>query len=236
MYNKGSTRNPPTWKTGARLSLIAYTMADNLATRVTRSLAAMMLILFLPENYGLNMMTSSNGNNFRVTGPLCGEFIGPGKFPAQRPVTRSFDVFFDLRLNKRLSKQPWGWWFETPSWSLWRRWYGPWTDRTQVGKIDTSNVIMIYKMKKYRYGLLVIKSLIGQLNTYNPIYCKNITKITDYVLDILWSEYDFKAIMYPAHGMDYILCSISGDKPQLIALTSQWVRSRLKSPVSPLFT
>ena len=39
----------------------------------------------------------------------------------QRPVTRSFDVFFDLRLNKRLSKQPWGWWFETPPWSLWRQ-------------------------------------------------------------------------------------------------------------------
>ena len=62
------------------------------------------------------MMTSSNGNIFRVTGPLCGEFIGPGEFPTQRPVTRSFDVFFDLRL----SKQPWGWWFETPSWPLWR--------------------------------------------------------------------------------------------------------------------
>ena len=41
--------------------------------------------------------------------------------PTQRPVTRCFDVFFDLRLNKRLSKQPWGWWFETPSWSLWRQ-------------------------------------------------------------------------------------------------------------------
>ena len=66
------------------------------------------------------MMTSSNGNSFRVTGPLCGEFTGPGEFPTQRPVTRSFDVFFDLRLNKRLSKQPWCWWFETPSWSLWR--------------------------------------------------------------------------------------------------------------------
>ena len=38
-----------------------------------------------------------------------------GDFPAQRPVTRSFDVFFDLRLNKRLSKQRWGWWFETQS-------------------------------------------------------------------------------------------------------------------------
>ena len=52
------------------------------------------------------MMTSSNGNIFRVTGPLCGEFTGPGEFPTQRPVTWSFDVFFDLRLNKRLSKQP----------------------------------------------------------------------------------------------------------------------------------
>ena len=35
-----------------------------------------------------------------------------GEFPAQRPVRRSLDVFFDLRLNKRLSKQSWGWWFE----------------------------------------------------------------------------------------------------------------------------
>ena len=38
----------------------------------------------------------------------------------QRPVTRSFDVFFDLHLNKRLSEQSWGWWFETLSCSLWR--------------------------------------------------------------------------------------------------------------------
>ena len=36
-----------------------------------------------------------------------------GGFPSQRPVTWSFDVFFDLRLNIRLSKQSWGWWFET---------------------------------------------------------------------------------------------------------------------------
>ena len=43
-----------------------------------------------------------------------------GEFPAQRPVTRSFDVFFDLHLNKRLSKQSWNWWFEMPSRPLWR--------------------------------------------------------------------------------------------------------------------
>ena len=42
------------------------------------------------------------------------------EFPVQRPATRSFDVFFDLHLHKRLSKQSWGWWFEMPSLSLWR--------------------------------------------------------------------------------------------------------------------
>ena len=61
-----------------------------------------------------SMMTSSNGNIFRVTGHLCGEFTG------HRWMTRSFDVFFDLRLNKRLNKQSWGCWFETPSPPLWR--------------------------------------------------------------------------------------------------------------------
>ena len=43
-----------------------------------------------------------------------------GEFSAKRPVTRSFDVSFDLRLNKRLSKQLWAWWFETPLCPLWR--------------------------------------------------------------------------------------------------------------------
>ena len=47
-----------------------------------------------------------------------------GEFPAQRPVTRSFDIFFDLRLNKRLRKQSWGCWFETLSRPLWRHFNG----------------------------------------------------------------------------------------------------------------
>ena len=67
------------------------------------------------------MMTSSNENIFRVTDHLCGEF--PVNFPTQRPVTRSCVVFFDLHLNKRLSKQRWGWWFETVSRPLWRHRY-----------------------------------------------------------------------------------------------------------------
>ena len=44
-----------------------------------------------------------------------------GEFPAQRPVTRSFDVFFDLSQNGRLSKQSWGWLFEMLSRPLWRQ-------------------------------------------------------------------------------------------------------------------
>ena len=43
-----------------------------------------------------------------------------GEFPAQRPVSRSFGVIFDLRLKEWLSKQSWGWWFETPVRPLWR--------------------------------------------------------------------------------------------------------------------
>ena len=49
-----------------------------------------------------------------------GKSPATGDFPTQMPVTRSFDVFFDLRLYKRLSKQPWGGWIETPSRPFWR--------------------------------------------------------------------------------------------------------------------
>ena len=42
-----------------------------------------------------------------------------GEFPSQRPVKRSFDVFFYLPQNKRLSKQSRRRWFETLSRSLW---------------------------------------------------------------------------------------------------------------------
>ena len=67
-----------------------------------------------------NMMTSSNGNIFRVTGHLCGELTGHRWIPRTKASDAGLYVFFDLHPNKRLSKQPWGWWFETPSRPLWR--------------------------------------------------------------------------------------------------------------------
>ena len=64
-------------------------------------------------------MASSSGNIFRVTCPCVGNSLLTGEFPSQRPVTQNFNVFFDLRLDKRLSKQPRYRWFETLSCSLW---------------------------------------------------------------------------------------------------------------------
>ena len=58
---------------------------------------------------------------FSVLLAICaGNSPVPGEFPAQMPVTWSFNVFFDLHLNKRLSRQSWGWWFETISCPFWR--------------------------------------------------------------------------------------------------------------------
>ena len=61
------------------------------------------------------------GNLFALLAICAGNLPVTGEFPAQKPVTWSFDVFFDLRLNERLSKQSWGWWFETPLRPLWRQ-------------------------------------------------------------------------------------------------------------------
>ena len=49
-------------------------------------------------------MTSSNGNIFRVTGHLCGEFTGDWWIPLTKPSDTELCCFFHLRLNKRLSK------------------------------------------------------------------------------------------------------------------------------------
>ena len=66
------------------------------------------------------MMTSSY-QTFSALLALCaGNSAGTVEFPSKVSVTQSFDIFFHLRLNKRLSKQSQGWWFETPSYPLWR--------------------------------------------------------------------------------------------------------------------
>ena len=127
-----------------------------------------------PSTCNKPMITSSNGNIFRVTGPLCGEFTGPGEFPTQKPVTRNFDVFFYLRLNKRLSKQPWGCWFETPSWSLWRQ-----CNATGCRSSDMSGTVFVWDRHKVvaifqrtcsnAFSIIIIKDIIvtGYIRSYD---------------------------------------------------------------------
>ena len=70
----------------------------------------------LPEASSI-MMTSSNGSIFRDTGPMWGNPPVTGGFPS---LTRIFDVLFDMRRNKLLSKQLRRRWIDTSSRSLWR--------------------------------------------------------------------------------------------------------------------
>ena len=103
----------------------------------------------------------------------------PGEFPAQRPVTRSFDVFFDLRLNKRLSKQSRGWWFQTLSHPLWRHCNGKYDSklgtyllsRNFLGpgtrrNIDiVSEVLKYYKLKFVSNFCLSLRILLSSKST-----------------------------------------------------------------------
>ena len=75
---------------------------------------------FAPGRSGYTWWLHEMESLFALLALCAGSSPVTGEFPSQRPVTRSFDVFFDLRLNKRLSKIWWGWWFETPWCSLWR--------------------------------------------------------------------------------------------------------------------
>ena len=83
----------------------------------------------------LSALLALCAGNSLVTGERCDmAFIEPmhrnkpnityllvtGEFPSQRPVTRSYDVFFDLHLNTWLNKQSRHWWFGMPSCSLWQ--------------------------------------------------------------------------------------------------------------------
>ena len=79
------------------------------------------------------MMTSSNGIIFSVTGSLCGEFTGPQWIPLTKANDAELWSFYDLCLNKRLSKQSWGWWYETPSRPLRRHCNKP-TPRHHLGQ------------------------------------------------------------------------------------------------------
>ena len=79
--------------------------------------------------------------------PCAGTSSVTGEFLTQTPLTQSFDVSFDQHLNKRLSKQSWGWWFETPSRLLWRHR----NEFASAGARQSADAVPISKLDIYRY-------------------------------------------------------------------------------------
>ena len=82
-----------------------------------------------------------------------------GEFPPQRPVTRSFHVFHDLRLNKRLNKQSCAWWFETPSRSLWRHCSASkWGTKVNEGQIYRRHILEYHSFSMLPVGVFSLKT------------------------------------------------------------------------------
>ena len=165
------------------------------------------------EDMGQGWKSVYTTHLFRVTGPLCGEFTGPGEFPTQRPVTRRFDVFFDLRLNKWLSKQPWGWWFETPSWSLWRLYYvfstsicqqiDAWTKRLTFCR----QYFQMHFLEKKNTCIQIASSL--SLNQWWPIALMHVPVITCQNLQF-WQVCSFVGLLLAKIYNFWQVCSFVG--------------------------
>ena len=103
-----------------------------------------------------------------------------GEFPAQRPVTRSFDAFFDLRLNKRLSKQSWVWRFETPSRPLWRHCNGARCFR----------LLALRKWVQDGYPYIFVHHYAVDITSRSRAHCLTPVASTDYL--IMWqSKWNF---------------------------------------------
>ena len=100
--------------------------------------------------------------------PCEGNPSATGEFPSQRPVTQSFDAFFDLRLNKRLSKQSSRRWFETSLRSLWRH-------------CNDNNVLWFKRRHAQRCGLFQAATLWNQTRQYIP------NEENTCFLDITWA-------------------------------------------------
>ena len=129
------------------------------------------------------MMTSSNGIISTLQAICVGNSPVTWQFPAQRPVTRRFDVFFDLRLNKRLSKQWWGWQFEMPSCSLWHHCSALYS-HMEVCRVFGKSTVMLYDFPCYRLGRTIADALVPQTLVYANLSAISIKHL--YVYRLQW--------------------------------------------------
>ena len=127
-----------------------------------------------------------------------------GEFPSQRPVTRSFDVFFDLRLNKRLSHQSWGWWSETPWRPLWHHrnvnatgWHVP------LAKTHRSTPLFPGWIVQWHWGYCLpvwyhLSVLVTHLKAGDPRHCQGVsTKPTSWCMQGQSTSSTLRTTMVP---------------------------------------
>ena len=141
------------------------------------------------DSFPKTTMTSSNGNIFRGTGPFCRNSPVTDDFPSQRPVTRSFDVFFDLRPNKRSGKQSRRRWFETLSHSLWRH----------CNVILNHIFVLIKSILFLPYQMMIIISIITIIklsNCRNSFAIVSCTHYGDVIMGTMASQITSLTIVY----------------------------------------
>ena len=161
-----------------------------------------------------DMITSSNGNIFRVTGPLCGEFTGHRWIPHTKASDAELWCFFYLRLNKRLSKPSWGWWFETPSYPLWRhcnetywcdlQWIqlnqGEDTKRTEKFYCITATIWMMSSCWQRWHRIIgcTTKSTcdVPELHCNYSISCLGVLKLCSLKSQLLWTIFNLHSINF----------------------------------------
>ena len=117
----------------------------------------------------------------------------PGELSSQRPVARGFDVFFDQCLNKRLSKQPCGWWFETLSWSLWRH-CNVFENRAPIDRqVNCNNFMSPWVIVRHSQPRLVCQADMSRLTSVSLQYLSDRQKN--------W----YKIFMLNKHNYPYII-------------------------------
>ena len=125
----------------------------------------------------------------------------PGEFPTQRPVTRSFDVYFDLIPNKRLRKQSWGWWFGA-------LWCQSWRHRNELFYFNTLNHVIV-SLSHWGLVMMICVKELGQL-WFNEWLCKSCTEHVVLLLDT-WEQ--TSVIFAPEreiyHEFENAVCKIS---------------------------
>ena len=155
------------------------------------------------------MMTLSNGNIFRVTGHLCGEFTGPRWIPRTKASDAEIWCFIYMRLNKRLNKQSWGCWFETLSRPLWRQcnvYTGTWKKNNR----PWGNLLSEYRVHVHVSQLQFAKSLSTwiRLQNHNESRKMYIMKINLEKMYVMRTHIDIKmTVKLHFHSLAWIISS-----------------------------